>query len=262
MHAILDLESYPLDQPESPAYTALVKRCQADLEADGMFNLEAFMRARSIAEALEYTLPKFEADAFRHERKHNIYFKKIIPDVPKDSALYTEFSTSNLTLCADQIVDTPVTQLYEWDPFIRFLADVMKRPNLYPMADPLARVNVMAYHAGQGLNWHFDRAEFTTTLLLQAPIDGSKFLYRTDLRSADDPNHDGVAKLVRGEDPNVQTLDVTAGTLNVFRGVNTPHCVTPAIGERPRVVSVFTYFDRPGVTFSAQEQHGFYGRTS
>jgi hypothetical protein len=220
------------------------------------------MRPEPIAATLEYALPKFDTEAFRHERMHNIYFKKSIPDVPDDSPLYSEFSTSNLTLCGDQIVPTAVTQLYEWQPFIDFLANVMERPALYPMADPLARLNVMAYRDGQGLNWHFDRSEFTTTLLLQAPIEGSTFLYRTDLRSADDPNYDGVMRLVRGDDPDVKSLDAAAGTLNVFRGVNPPQCGTPAKGERPRVVSVLTYYETPGAMFTQEERLGFYGRTS
>jgi hypothetical protein len=40
----------------------------------------------------------------------------------------------------------------------------------------LARVNAMQYGAGEGLNWHFDRSEFTTTLLLQAPKAGGAFV--------------------------------------------------------------------------------------
>jgi hypothetical protein len=261
MKTILDLETYPLDQPDTPEYAALVKRCRDELAQNGMFNLVGFMRKEPIRETLNYALPKFESEAFRHERNHNIYFKKSIPDVPDDSALYHEFSTSNLTLCGDQVAPTAVTQLYEWQPFVNFLAQVMERPALYAMDDPLARLNVMAYFEGQGLNWHFDRSEFTTTLLLQAPEKGSTFQYRTDLRSADDPNYEGVEKLVLGQDDTVQSLDAEAGTLNVFRGVNTPHCVTPAQGPRPRVVTVFTYYENPGARFTQEEQLGFYGRT-
>lgn len=260
MKTLLDLDRYPLDRPDSPEFKALVARCQAELEDHGMFNLEGFMRPEAIADTLAKTLHKFDSEAFRHERAHNIYFKKNIPDVPDDHPVYTQFSTSNLTLCGDQVGGTPVMALYTWQPFIDFLATVMKRPALYPMADPLACLNVMAYREGQGLNWHFDRSEFTTTLLLQAPEAGSRFLYRTDLRSADNPNYDGVAKLVQGEDTEVQALDQDAGTLNVFRGVNTAHCVTPAKGPRPRVVSVLTYYETPGAQFTREERLGFYGR--
>jgi hypothetical protein len=129
------------------------------------------------------------------------------------------------------------------------------------MRDALARVNVMEYRDGEGLNWHFDRSVFTTTLLLQAPAVGGEFIYRTGLRTADDPNYDGVARLLRGQEPDVQSLTLAPGTLNVFFGRDTPHRVAPVEGDRSRVIAVFSYFPRPGVEFSREEQIGFYGRT-
>ncbi len=138
----------------------------------------------------------------------------------------------------------------------------MEKPALYPKEDPLARFNAMGYQAGNGLNWHFDRSEFTTTLLLQAPERGGVFEYRTDLRSDDDPNHDGVARLLRGEDPEVRVLRLWAGTLNVFQGKNTAHRVTKVQGATRRIIAVFSYYERPGVSFSDEERLGFYGRVA
>jgi hypothetical protein len=130
------------------------------------------------------------------------------------------------------------------------------------MLDPLARVNVMAYRAGEALNWHFDRSTFTTTLLLQSPEKGGEFVYRKDLRSETDPNYEGVARLMRGEDPEVKTLKLSAGTLNVFKGRNTAHKVATVEGEKERLIAVFSYYPKPGVMFTPEEQRGFYGRTA
>ena len=130
------------------------------------------------------------------------------------------------------------------------------------MGDPLARANVMAYGDGEALNWHFDRSEFTTTLLLQAPEGGGVFEYRTGLRSDDDPNYDGVGRLVLGQDLTVQQLHLTPGALNVVRGKNTAHRVTPVVGGRARMIAVFSYYERPGVMFSDAERIGFYGRAA
>ena len=99
------------------------------------------------------------------------------------------------------------------------------------MADPLARANVIAYRQGEALNWHFDRCEFTTTLLLQAPERGGEFQYRSDLRSESDPNYDGVARLLAGRDPEVKTLPLAPGTLNVFKGRYTAHRRHPGRGR-------------------------------
>ena len=143
---------------------------------------------------------------------------------------------------------------------ILFLAQVMEIPTLYVMDDPLAAVNVMTYYEGEGLNWHFDRSEFTTTLLLQAPEKGSVFEYRPGLRSESDANVEGVANLLAGNDEQVRQTVMAARTLNVFKGKNTAHRVTPVLGSIPRVVSVFSFFESPGVTFSEKERLGFYGR--
>ncbi|WP_166416002.1 HalD/BesD family halogenase [Cochlodiniinecator piscidefendens] len=261
MRDLIDLEHYPLDQPDSPAWLKLVEDCKARLDADGLFNLPGFVRKAAIPDAVNALTPILAENAFVHARRHNIYFNKSIENLPDTHPALQEFETSNRTICADQMGQAAVIQLYEWPPFATFLAAVMERPNLFPMADPLARVNVMGYSEGQALNWHFDRSEFTTTLLLQAPEAGGDFEYDKDLRTDHDPNYEGVADLLEGRRSST-LMHLTPGTLNIFRGKNTAHRVTPIEGEIDRIIAVFSYFDRPGVVFSEQERVGFYGRTS
>ena len=164
------------------------------------------------------------------------------------------------TVCGDRIPASLVTRVYEWQPLIDFLAAAMDKPRLYRMADPLARINVMVYRAGDALNWHFDRSEFTTTCLLQAPLAGGEFQYRSGLRSDADPNYEGVGRLLSGEDDQVQSLPLTPGTLNVFKGRNTAHRVSPVEGGQARIIAVFSYYETPDVAFSDAERLGFYGR--
>ncbi len=260
MHDILDLDRYPLHEPDSPACAGLVAQSRAKLDADGLFNLDGFLRQDAMTETVAALAPRFATESFTHERTHNIYFRRDL-DLPGDHPALRQNRTVNHTLCADQMPGTPILALYGWAPFVDFLAAVMDKPALFPMADPLAAVNAMEYRAGEALNWHFDRSEFTTTLLLQAPGSGGDFEYVKDLRSDDDPNYDGVARLLNGQEPT-RILPVAPGTLNVFRGKNTAHRVTPVAGPRPRIIAVFSYFDRPGVTFSAEERLGFYGRAA
>lgn len=258
---IIDLDRYPLDRPTDPAWTALVERARADLARDGMFNLEGFLRAEALQAAVADLAPRFERDSFTHARSHNIYFRKEVPELAPDHPALKRFETVNRTLCGDQIGGV-VTALYEWQPFAGFLAATMGKPALFTMDDPLARVNAMHYGPAEALNWHFDRSEFTTTLLLQAPEAGGDFEYRTDLRSESDPNYAGVARLLAGRDPELQRLTLAPGTLNVFKGKNTAHRVTPVEGARPRIVTVFSFYERPGVRFTTEEQMGFYGRAA
>jgi len=262
MTTILDLPRFPIDAPETPAGRALIERCRAELAERGMFNLDGFVRADALAGAVAELKPVLDSAAFTHAREHNIYFDDSIAGLPADHPALKRFETINHTVCADQISESMVLTIYAWPPMARFLAAVMDKPELHLMADPLARVNVMAYRAGEALNWHFDRSEFTTTLLLQAPEGGGEFVYRTDLRSETDPNYDGVARLLAGGDPEEKVLPLDAGTLNVFRGKHTPHRVTPIDGARERIIAVFSYYENPGVLFSEEERVGFYGRAA
>jgi hypothetical protein len=260
MRHIIDLDRYPLDQPGTPAWTALVETCRADLAKEGMFNLEGLIELEALTRAVAELRPVLDRLSFTHKRLHNIYFKNEIAGLSADHPALRMTQTINHTVCYDQIPNSIPAWIYEWPCFIMFLAATMQKETLFPMRDALARLNVMAYRDGEALNWHFDRSEFTTTILLQASDAGGDFVYRSDLRSDTDPNYVGVAKLLEGKDSQVKTLKLAAGTLNVFRGKNTAHKVSTVKGNRERIITVFSYFDRPGVVFSKEEQIGFYGR--
>jgi hypothetical protein len=260
MKNILDLDRYPLNKEGSDEWHAMVARAVADLDAQGMFNLEGFVRPDAVQKLVAQIKPVMDSQSYTHKRLHNIYFQPEIPGLEANHPALRKVETVNHTLCADQISDSMVLFIYQYPPFARFLAATMGKSQLHVMQDPLACANVMAYRSGEALNWHFDRSEFTTTLLLQAPEIGGEFEYRSDLRSAHNPNYAGVAELLEGRDPQVKRIQLRAGTLNVFRGKNTAHRVTTVKGPVDRFIAVFSYYEKPGVMFSDAERLGFYGR--
>jgi hypothetical protein len=259
---ILDLTTYPIDRPESPEYAALVAQCRTALSADGMFELPGFMHPHVATRAATMAAPRMASESFRHARRHNVYFLDCVEGLADDHPALAKVESVNHTLCADQISGNPVLDLYSWAPFVAFLAATMDKPALYCMDDAIARVNIQSSREGEALNWHFDRSEFTTTLLLQAPEQGGELEYRTNLRSADHPNFEGVAAVLRGEDPMVHRMPLKVGALNVFRGVNTMHRVVPVSGPVDRMVAILAYYEQPDVTMTPSERLGFYGRTS
>lgn len=262
MKQLVDLEKYPLDRLDEDVGRALVAECREDLAREGLFNLAGLLRPAVIAELLDELKPLIREASFTHRRRHNVYFLPEMDELPADHPALAELETVNHTVCADQFPGNALMQLYGWPPFIDFLARVMQKPQLYPMTDPLACLNVMAYRDGEALNWHFDRSEFTTTLLLQSAETGGEFEYKTGLRSDDDPNYAGIGEFLRGDQSDVSRLKLSPGTLNVFRGTNTLHRVSPVQGEGERIIAVFTYYERPNVRFSDEENIGFYGRAN
>lgn len=260
MRDMLDLERFPLDRPESPPFEALVASCRREMAAGGMCNLDGLVRPAGIERAVRELKPLSDRIAYTHQRQHNVYFEDKVPGAAPDHGALKRFDTIHHTLCDDQLAGTLVHEIYEWPPLPAFLARVLDKPQLFPMGDPLARVNVMKYKPGEALNWHFDRSLFTTTLLIQAADEGGEFEYRSNLRSDADPNFDGVARLLDGFDPDIRINPLAAGTLNVFAGKNTLHRVSPVRGRRERLVAVYSYYERPNVVFSDRERIGFYGR--
>ena len=261
MRRILDLDCFPLDRLDDVRGRELLARCRRELRDTGMFSLAGLIRPEALERCISEVRSLLGTVAFIHSREHNIYFDDDIEGLEASHPALGRFRTTNHTVCGDRIPSSLITRVYEWQPLIDFLAATMDKPRLYPMADPLARINVMEYRAGDALNWHFDRSEFTTTCLLQAPEAGGQFQYRSGLRSDSDPNYEGVGRLLAGEDDQVQVLPLTPGTLNVFKGRNTAHRVSPVEGDRPRIIAVFSYYETPGVEFSDAERLGFYGRT-
>ena len=258
MASPINLAAYPLSNADKRR--ALLTDAKATLQRDGMVTLDDFMTTHAVAKTLHIAKPVFETDSFEHRREHNIYFQPKVDGVAPDHPALATLKTANRTLCADQLAATPLMKLYEDPAFVGFLADLMGKPALYTMDDPLARVNAMTYREGEALNWHFDRSEFTTTILLEAPKSGGYFEYRPALRTAEDANYDGVAKLLRGEDRQVQSVTLKPGALNVFKGRNTAHRVTPPVGDTPRTIAVLSYYEAQGVMFTVEERIGFYGR--
>ena len=260
MNKTLDLNRYPIDQPGSTAYQQLVTACQNDMAAHGMFNLHGFVRAEAIARAAAELQPLARTVSYTHERRHNVYFQERVQGLEPNHGALVQFQTAHHTLCDDQLTGTVIHEIYEYAPLPAFIAAVMRLPVLYLMLDPLARANVMEYRAGETLNWHFDRSIFTTTLLIQAADEGGEFEYCSNLRSDTDPNYNGVAKLLAGMDATIRVNPLAAGSLNVFAGKNTLHRVSTVRGGRSRLIAVFSYYDKPGVSFSEAERIGFYGR--
>ena len=259
---VVDLDRYPIDRPDSADYLQLVDRCRSDLAGRGMYELPNFLDPDVVAETAAVLVPRMASQSSEQRRQHNIYFLDHVDGLAPDHPALTRVQTINHTLCADQLTDTVLIELYEWPPFREFIAATMGMPVLYPMDDPLARVNVLSYRPGEALNWHFDRSVFTTTLLLQAATEGGIFEYRRELRTEDDPCYDAVGRLVTGDDPEVIRVAVEPGALNVFRGRNTAHRVTTVEGEHERMVAVFSLYQQPGVMFTDEENLGFYGRTA
>ncbi len=262
MNTYLQLEQYPLLDLSSHRAIALINRCRKELSDAGTLHLPGLLRQSALNRCLAEVMPLFATSAFTHKRMHNIFFDDKLEGLPSDHPALSRMQTVSHTICADQLSDSLIVKIYEWRPLRDFLAAVIGETQLHLMADPMARVNVMAYYEGESLNWHFDRAQFTVTLLLQAPNFGGNLELAYGLKDDETIDFEGIASLLKGSRAGVESISMEPGTLNIFQGRDIAHRTTPAKGSTPRVVAIFSYFAQPGRVFTAQEQLGFYGRTA
>ena len=242
---LIDLERYQLDDPR---HIAAVKD---RLDGAGVVTLPGFLRASACDELVLESETQAE-NAFFTTFTHNVYLTPQDLSLPAEHVVNRQIKSPKGCITTDQIpANSGVQTRYHSPQFQTFIAAVLGEKSLYQYADPLSSINVHYAHEGQELGWHFDNSSFAITLLLQAPEGGGVFEYVPDLRDA---AAGGMSFLA------VKALDMQPGTLVLFRGRNSLHRVTPAVGRRTRLLVVLAYNDAPGVSLSEGARMTFYGR--
>jgi len=242
----------------SAAGRTFVASCRQSYLDSGLCELPGFVSdegVRTLAEEANRVADR----AWVCESEHNAWLSTK-DDAPRGSVYATKETTRVGSVAFDQIGDA-LRGLYEWEALQELIAGVLKKPQLNRLADPLGACSLNVFTDDGVHGWHFDEAEFTITLMLQAPEHGGAFEYVPQIR--DTPNETTrVAEILDGDRAGVQTLPFTPGTLLIFAGRQSIHRVTDVQGETPRLVAVLCYAEQPGVKNSPDVQRLFWGRTA
>ena len=262
LRELVDVDRYPIDALESTAGRELLARCQADLAANGACQLDGFLRPDAVVRLVDEALSLSDV-SFRNASVHNVYFEDVDPSVPADDPRRLMERASQATVAYDLIPeDAGVRALYESDEFLAFVGASLGKDPFYRNADPLGGLNLVYYAEGDELGWHFDRAEFVVTLMLQPAIEGGDFEYAPNLRNEQEENYPDVKRLLEGDRTHVIHLPSRGGTLAFFRGRHSIHRVTPIVGDVLRTNAVLSFADKPGQRLNELTQLMFYGRTA
>jgi hypothetical protein len=259
---LIDIDRYPIDDLDSDAGRALIDRCRRDLAASGACQLEGFLSVDAVEHLTSETLALSHIGV-RKEGTHNVYFEDVDTALPEDDPRRIMQRSSQSTVAYDLIpADARIRALYECDPLLQFVGTALGKTPFYRQADPLGALNLVYYEHGDELGWHFDRAEFVVTLMLQPAASGGDFEYIPNLRNENDENYQLVQRLLQGDMTDVIHLPSTAGTLAFFRGRHSIHRVTPIEGNVLRANAVLSFADKPGTRLNELTQQLFYGRTA
>ena len=259
---LVDLDRYPLHEPEGAAYRELVRAGQKRLGEDGALALPGFV-TRAAAQVMVREAEALLPEAYYCAQDHNPYLIADDPDLPaahpRNRAQVSDKGCIAHDLFAE---DSALRALYDWPRLRAFIAAVQGVARLYPYADPLASLNLTVFRTGQQLGWHFDNADFATTLMLRPAAAGGRYEYAPGLRTPEDASYDAVARVLDGARAGVRVLDMEAGALVLFRGRYALHRVTPVEGARPRLLAVLSYDPEPGKMLTEHTRALFYGRVA
>jgi hypothetical protein len=258
--ALVDLERYPLLRLASPEGSALVATCRAQLAEAGACELEGFLRPEAAAE-MAAEGGALAPSAHRSAGKATPYLE--LPDAgwPEDHPRRSWNPYRLGAVAYDQFpAASALRRLYEWEPLMAFLAQCLGRQRLFRYADPLGALNLAVMLDGDELEWHFDQTDFVVSLALQNGERGGDFLYAPRIRSGGDERYGDVQRLLAGDASQVRRLPMRPGTLLLFEGRYSIHCVSPVRGATPRLVGLLAYDTKPGTCASPLLQQDRYGR--
>jgi hypothetical protein len=245
---IVDLDRYPLHQPDSPAVQELLQLGRAALRKDALFTLPGFLRpeaASAMAAEIEARVP-FSA---RYEAQRGSYSGDGQAR-PEDHPLRAKHRCSYHQVLNHQISnESDLRRVYFWEPLREFLRQVMGYQTFHRSECPHLALSSKVAGPGDVDGWHFDGNDVVFSILLKPPLAGGAFESLYVKRSDTEDYYTTMAKAFSGDQSMVKTAQLSVGDLNVFRGDETLHRVSPVQGEAKRVVALFCYDREPGTNF-------------
>lgn len=257
---MVDVERYPLTDPESPAWREIVARTREELTKTGCSVLADFIRPE-LRVSLQKECAELAPHAYTKIEKVNAYNIALDTPLPEDHPGRTIMERGNAFVARDHIpASSIIHQLYTSPLFQRFVADCFALPELHELADPLAGLTLNVIAPGRAHPWHFDTNEFTVSMLTQEAEDGGVFEYCPNIRSTEAENLGDVRAVLAGESALVQRLHLRPGDLQLFLGRFSLHRVSTVDGGTARHTAIFAYSERPGVIGSPERTRQLFGR--
>jgi hypothetical protein len=161
---VVDLSRYPINDPEGPAYRALVQAGQDQLRDRGVAQLTGFLTPAAVRQMLALA-SRLAAQAWASDQAHTIYLEPADDSAGPDHPRALLQHSAKKAIAYDQIpAGAAIRRLYESDDLTAFIAAVLGKQVLYRSADPLDALEIAICGDGDELGWHFDNSEFSVTV--------------------------------------------------------------------------------------------------
>lgn len=262
LHDLVDLGRYPIDCPDSWAYSQMIRDLRRDLDWEGCAVLPGFVHEKGLELVLKEA-DEVAPNAHRSFNRTNAYFTRDNPAFGIGHPVRRFYDRSNAFVPADNFdASGPLRRIYEHPAFLPFVREALAESpdRFFRYDDPLADVIVNVVEEGKGFPWHFDTNNFTVTLAIQNGEAGGAFQYVPNIRTSEDENFDAVASVLDGNMEHVRQLDLQPGDLQIFKGRYSLHRVAPVEGVRKRYVGIFSFVEAEGMCGGVERTRQLYGK--
>jgi len=260
---LIDLNNYPIHQPDSAEYLEIVKSVRLDLAEDGCAVLSNFLSVEGLDTITNEAEERKSRAYYAESKLCNVYLANGNPNEAEDHPQNIFLERTNGFITADLLgKGTYSYMLYHWQPLREFLTICLSKKKLYIYEDPISNMIVNVSKPGQTFNWHFDTNEFTITFLLKGAESGGYFEYVPNLRTKSDECFEEVKKVLNGDYSRVKRLNLYEGDLQFFLGRFSLHQVTLNTGSTDRLLLIQSFTEMPGIIGNPQRVKDLYGKTT
>jgi hypothetical protein len=258
---LVELDRHPLDRPESPGFAASLAAARVGIEASGCAVVSGLVRAEAVAE-MSAEIPYMSATTHYSTTEMNPYFSQPDASLPADHPVNVLIERSSGFIPRDSFrTDSAIAALWQAPELLGFLAAALDMPQIHPYADPLAGLTINVLDPGQQFPWHYDTNDFAVTVLLDDATGGGIFEYIPDIRSGADESYPAISLAQRDEHPDVISLELHPGDMQIFRGRNSLHRVTRVAPDScSRYTAILAYTAEPEVIGRLERTHQLFGR--
>lgn len=257
---LIRTDLYPVSDVNSAVYQRLHHLAQSALDKHGVFVLQDFFTDQALAEIRQEAID-LAPQAHHMNRAASPYpYLPENDDFPEDHPRRTRLPTSLHVLSYKTIPPkSPLRALYEWDPLMKFVGRLIGVNRIYRYSDSHGALNLSVMIDGDEMGWHFDETDFVVSIVLQQPEAGGEFLCAPGIRSDSEDNYEKVEEVLQSRADSVSTIPMKAGSLILFKGRHSLHCVTRIAGKIPRIVALLAYDVKETTSSSAELRKERYG---
>ena len=258
--AAVDLDRYPLFDPIQRA--TIIDTAKQSLADTGSAVFADFLRADAVETMADAAGALFEV-AHRRDRMLGAYEAEPEAWMDDDHPVRRTSPYRMHVIATDQFDRSdPTLRLYEWDPFLELVREILDLPELHRLTDPLMRCNLTFLGDGDQHGWHFDGNDFVVSLLLQRGEEGGAFEFAPGIRTTDDENYDAVRSAMDEQPGTTRLLTMEPGTLVLFQGRYALHRVTEVRGPRPRIIALFSFDEEEETNHGPEVHRRIFGRAA